>query len=304
MFKISELRAFRAVVDAGSVTRAALQLRLTQPTVSRIIAGLERRAGFRLFERAGGRLVLGSDGEAFYQEAERFLSNAQALSDTARDLKEGKLYRVRIVSMPALAYGLLPQALQRIRQGGHKLAVSVEVRRRAEVTRWVAGKQFDLGLASLPVDYPGLAKRRLVSTQACVALPKGHRLARQRSVSAEDLASEPLIGLTADALIQERIGRLFNRLGRSPNFSVSTSSLLAVCHFVSTGIGCGIVDPFTAHAARHMPIAFRILEPRMALHYGLLWDKEIPLSERLLGFSDELVRVAAELKSVPNDGTK
>src|SRR5690242_3411300 len=214
MFKISELRAFQAVVETGSVTRAAVQLRLTQPTVSRIVAGLEDRLGFRLFERAAGRLALGPEGDAFFREAERFLSNAEALSDTARDLREGKLYRVRIVSMPALAYGLLPEVLQRIRKGGHKLAVSVDVRRRAEVTRWVAGKQFDLGLASLPVDYPGLAIRRLVSTQAYVVIPKGHRLARQRTVSAEELASENLIGLSEEALIQERIGALFRRLGR------------------------------------------------------------------------------------------
>jgi DNA-binding transcriptional LysR family regulator len=295
MLKISELIAFQAVVDAGSVTRAASRLGLTQPTVSKLISGLESRLGFPLFERARRRLVLAPDGEAFHREAERFLANADALTETARYLRDHTPLRTRMVCMPALAYGLLPRALSRLQETTEALAVTVEIRRRAEVTRWIAGKHFDLGLANLPVDYPGITTRRLVSTHAYVALPRQHRLAKERTVSAAALASDTMIGMPSNALIQERAARLFRRLGLSPRFSVTTSSLLAVCHFVAAGIGCAIVDPFTANAARNLAIKFRPLEPSMPLHYGLLFDKEKPLSPQFEQIAKVLTQVGNEI---------
>jgi DNA-binding transcriptional LysR family regulator len=163
------------------------------------------------------------------------------------------------------------------------------------VSRWIAGRQFDLGLASLPVDYPGVASRRILSTRAVVALPRGHRLVRQRKVSIQDLAAESLIGLGADAMIQSKINRLFARIGRAPRLTVDTSSLLAVCHFVAAGLGCGIVDPFTAYAARSSAIAFRTLEPRLTLDYGILSERDQPLSEQLQALCEEIAAAALRL---------
>jgi len=93
------------------------------------------------------------------------------------------------------------------------------------------------------------------------------------------------------------VSRMFKKISRSPHFSVSTSSLLAVCHFVAGGLGCGIVDPFTAYGARQLPIEFRPLEPRMVLHYGLLWEKRKPLPARLERFAEILATVATEIGS-------
>ena len=292
---IGELRAFHAVVDAGSVTAAASRLDVTQPTVSRLIASLERRVGFALFERAGRRLVLAAEGEAFHRETERFLSNAESLEEAARNLRGRSTLHTRIVSMPALAYGLLPQAMARVRDSTDRLAIIVDVRRRAEISRWIAGRQFDLGLASLPVDYPGIVARRLAVTHAYAVVPRGHRLARHTTISADALASEPLIGLTAEAVIQERLVRLFRRIGRSPEFSVKTSSLLAVCHFVAAGIGCGVVDPFTAHAARDLAIEVRHLQPGLTLHYGILWEKGRALPPRLERLATLLGEAASDV---------
>jgi hypothetical protein len=73
----------------------------------------------------------------------------------------------------------------------------------------------------------------------------GHKLARQHSVPAEELASETLIGLTSDALIQEQITRLFKKLGHSWHFSVSTSSLRQPAE-----IGCSASTKAVTHVSQ------------------------------------------------------
>src|SRR5262245_6516427 len=197
---LKDLSTFRTVVDAGTVTKAAVRLALTQSAVSRILSGLEEELGFRLFDRIKNRLILSAEGSAFLHETERLFMSFDELRDAARDIQQGRLSRIRIVAMPALAHGLLPATLAEFRRAHPRLAVSVDVRRRSEVTRWIAGRQFDLGLASLPLDHPGIATQRLVTVSALVALPKGHPLLRNKTVSAADLRTLSLVGLGPDAL--------------------------------------------------------------------------------------------------------
>src|SRR5262249_28048746 len=156
---------------------------------------------FRIFERIKQRLILTEEGTAFFQEAERLLSGLDELQNVARDIREKRIARLRIIAMPALAHGVLPIVLARLERSHAKLSVSVEIRPRGEVTRWVAGRQFDIGFASLPTDYPGVVSQPLVAVKAVAALPAGHKLARAKSIAAVDLGQEEMIGLGADTMI-------------------------------------------------------------------------------------------------------
>ena len=96
-------------------------------------------------------------------------------------------------------------------------------------------------------------------------------------------------------MIQTRINRLFARLGLTPSLAIDTSSLLAVCHFVASGLGCGIVDPFTAHAVGRSDVAFRPLEPHLEFEYGLLFEKDFPQSAQITALCDEIVAAAPKI---------
>ena len=289
------LNAFRAVVETGSVTRAALQLHITQPAVSRIVADLEGELGFKLFERVKKRFVLTAEGQAFFTETERLLMSFDGILEAARDIREGRLSRVRIVSMPAAAHGLLPDALAVFQKSHPRVSISVDVRRRSEVTRWVAGRQFDIGVASLPINYPGISTRPIASTFALAAVPNGHPLARKKMISASDLASERLIGLSADSMIQDRINQHLTKLGQPANLTIDTSSLLAVCHYVAGGLGCGIVDLFTAHAVGTNHVEFRKLEPALEIVFGLVFIKDHPPSPQIESLCEEIERSAVSI---------
>jgi DNA-binding transcriptional LysR family regulator len=292
---LRHLDVLRAVVQTGTATGAAHRVYLTQSAVSRAIAGLEHQLGFRIFDRIKQRLVLTEQGTAFFQEAERLLSGLDELHNVARDIREKRIARLRIVAMPALAHGVLPIALARLEEAHPQISVSIEIRHRAEVTRWVAGRQFDVGFAGLPVDYPGVVNQPLVAVKALAAIPASNRkLARMKSIAASDLAKEEMIGLGADTMVQSRVSSYFHKHNLAPKVKIESTSLLSVCHFVAAGLGCGIVDPFTASAAMSDKIVFRPMRPELTLEYGALFQRQqtpTPL----------IVEVCALVKSVANE---
>ena len=88
--ELRHLRYFAAVADAGNVSRAARQLRVTQPALSRQIQDLERDLACRLFDRIGRRIVLTKDGDELLERTRRLLADADALRERARALAGGK----------------------------------------------------------------------------------------------------------------------------------------------------------------------------------------------------------------------
>src|SRR5436305_7738603 len=88
--ELRHLRYFAAVADAGNVSRAARQLRVTQPALSRQIQDLELDLACRLFDRIGRRIVLTKDGDELLERTRRLLADADALRERARALAGGK----------------------------------------------------------------------------------------------------------------------------------------------------------------------------------------------------------------------
>ena len=82
-------RTFVTVADLGSVSKAALRLRIAQPALSRQISELEQEVGFKLFDRVGRRLVLTGEGEQLLKDCRGLLNYASALDERAQLLRRG-----------------------------------------------------------------------------------------------------------------------------------------------------------------------------------------------------------------------
>lgn len=102
------LEAFQAVVELGSLTRAARALGVSQPAVSRLLRELEARTGLTLFVRRANRLVPTEAGLTLVAEVERSFVGLAAIEAAARRLAQGRRRRLVVAAMPALATTLLP----------------------------------------------------------------------------------------------------------------------------------------------------------------------------------------------------
>src|SRR5215510_5230827 len=86
---LRHLRTFVAVAELGTVSKAALRLRIAQPALSRQIADLEQELGLSLFDRVGRRLVLSGEGEQLLGNCRSLLGYASSLTDQAQQLRRG-----------------------------------------------------------------------------------------------------------------------------------------------------------------------------------------------------------------------
>src|SRR4026207_2438569 len=108
---LRHVRTFVTVAEVGTVSRAAEQLHIAQPALSRQIANLEDEFGLKLFDRVGRRLVLTSEGEQLLNDCRGLLNYARALGEQAQVLRRGDVGVLRVSASPHLIEGIFPDLL-------------------------------------------------------------------------------------------------------------------------------------------------------------------------------------------------
>src|SRR5512145_1779346 len=109
-------RTFVTVAELGTVSKAAVRLRIAQPALSRQISDLEHELGLKLFDRVGRRLVLTGEGEQLLGHCRVLLSYANALSEHAQLLRRGDTGVLKVAASPQFIEGAISGFLHRYAQ--------------------------------------------------------------------------------------------------------------------------------------------------------------------------------------------
>ena len=270
--KLRQLEAMRALVVTGTTTQAADIMGLTQSAVSRLIGQLEDDLGFELFDRHRGRLAITPEGQEFYSVAERILGEVDQIRETADNIRAHGAGTLRIAAMPAIGTCMLPRPLRMLQKEAKRLKVIVHLKTRSELQHAVADRQYDIGLATLPIVQQGLSVEPLCTVRSVVIMPKGHRLAKQKVVRAEDLDSENIVTLSADTVLRYRTEEMLSRLKIKRHSIVEAQSTILMGNLVELGIGVAVIHPFVAdHFAGRVEV--RQFEPAIEISYGLIFPE-------------------------------
>jgi DNA-binding transcriptional LysR family regulator len=186
---LRKLRYFLAVAHHLNFGRAAQELLLAQPALSRAIQALETDLGVPLFERDHHKVALTPPGAALVREAETLLARAaaarrrvQAASRTASTLTVG--FRPGII---------ITDVVQQFTKENPGTAVSAIRIEWDDQHAAVADGRVDIAWIRTPIDDTGLVITPLFDDPEVIALPADHRLTESDSVSLSDLASEPML---------------------------------------------------------------------------------------------------------------
>jgi len=309
---IRALRLFRLVVTTGSLSAAADSMSLSASAASRLIAILETETKLRLFNRTRRRLALTQQGERFYREAEHILAGFDEIPRIAADIRSRSQSQLRLVTGPRLGQGLLSPALALFRKAHPEIRVSVDMQSRFGIEGSVGTRLYDIGIISLPVSHPlvEIENHPLFRVRVEAVLPERHRLASSKSVTAEDLAAEPLVGLWPGQRWRRQIDDFFGAGGVRPNYAVETRSSLMACQLVRDGVGVTMLDRVCAQAADLRGLVMRPLEPERWILFGYVHQARQPLSsvaaeflecvrQVLLRFSEQSADNARSVVIVP-----
>lgn len=193
---VAELRAFVLAADLGSLGRAAVALRTSQPAVSKRLRNLEAIAGTKLLERSASGVSLTADGKRLYPEARKLLDQAAAIGELLGGLGGGE-GPLRIALSHTIAEFHLPPELvaYETREGNHPPVELIAVNSRT-ARQMVAEGRADLGIAAnrLPDDPDDhLDEVELLDDEVVLAVPQNHDWYRRDKVSRDQFLSTPLI---------------------------------------------------------------------------------------------------------------
>ena len=197
---LADLELLLDVARSGSIGRAAAEHRLSQPTVSRRMAALERALRVPLLSRSRRGSVLTPAGRVVVDWASALLQAAEDFSTSVAALRETRATTVRAAVSMTIAEHHAPRWLARLRHrepGLPELNVSLEVHNSTDVADLVESGEVDIGFVESPSVRRTVRRRRVGWDRLVVAVPPEHPWAgRRREVSAEELA-------TARVLVRE-----------------------------------------------------------------------------------------------------
>jgi DNA-binding transcriptional LysR family regulator len=240
---VQRLRAFRLVLDLGSISAAASVLGYTQSAVSQQLAALEREVGMALVDRSQRPLRPTRAGEALRPHVERVLAALGGAEATLEDLRGGTR-RLRLAAFTSALSSFVPRAVRDLRRAHAQLVVQVLQLETREAVERLQGGGAELAVVhhmpgvAVP-ETAGLQRRRLLVDHLYVVLPEGHRLARRDAVSLADLEAEPLILPRRDTpagRFRSLVEHLCSQAGFAPRVAYELDDLPAVQAFVAAGI--------------------------------------------------------------------
>lgn len=185
---LTQLSAFVAVVKNGSVTAAAEELVVTQPSVSSAIAALEREVGAKLIERAGRNVQPTSAGQIYARYALHVLGLVREGSDMATGQEREGSTPLRIMAVSTAADHLLPPLLRGFREHRPEIEVSLAVGNRDAALEALSRHEVDLVIAGWAPDSEELRSVPFAETGHVLISRPEDALARRRWVAIEELA--------------------------------------------------------------------------------------------------------------------
>jgi DNA-binding transcriptional LysR family regulator len=243
---LRDVEVFRAVMTAGSASKAAQVLGISQPAVSQAIARLEATAGLALFARVRGRLHPTQEALALLAEVNRCFVGFDAIQHRLRSLRQFGAGRVRIAALPGLGLSFLPRVLSEMGLSARALVVSLQIMASREVRERLLAQECDLGLMADEVPATGLVHSVFARYHGVVAVPQGHALAARRVVRPADLAAHPLVALNPEDGASLRLDAIFRAHGVTPRVLVHTPYSVSQCELVRQGVGVALVSSVTA----------------------------------------------------------
>src|ERR1043165_1103241 len=302
---IKRLRTFVTVADLGTVSKAAVRLRISQSALSRQISDLEHECGFKLFDRIGRRVFLTTRGEQLLGDCRGVLGHMGALAERIELLKRGDAGVLKLAAPPqtieSVLSGFLPRYAERFPNVRVKLTEAlgldqVPLLERGEVH---VGIRHDQG------SNPQFESIALPPDDVLAAGLSSLQLGSDGMIDIGSLASYPLLVLDLGYSVR----RLFNAACRladvEPNILLESRAPHTLLALAEAGQGVAVI-PSVLRTDRYRLKIARITHRRKPLRdrYVIQWDKRRPMPGYAENFCTALAAYMREVLPITQPSSK
>ncbi len=281
---LSQLRYFQAVARTQHITRAAAELYVAQPSLSRTIARLEAELGMPLFERTGRRIRLNHFGEILLAHVDRAL---RELDDARLELADAAGDERGSVAVSAESLRALAELVARFRASAPQIKLRLFQSPAPSMAAQLRAGEVDLALASQQLPGDDLEQLELISEEVLLAVPPDHPLARRRRVAVAELIKEPFVVTRPGQWQRALLDQLFADSGRAPVIACDGDEPGAIRGLIAAGVGIGLLPTISRRATPTPRVAWLHLDTDLARRtLRLYWHRERYLTAAARRFRD------------------
>lgn len=271
--ELRQLRYFIAIAEAGSFSRAAEILHVSQPPLSVQVKALEDELGVRLLDRTTRGVSLTAAGSAFFEEARAALTRLEHAKREARRAGCGDIGLLSIGFVSMADYGILPPALKSFRSSYPLVEVQLHELTTDMQIRELRASRLDLGVGLGPVEEPDMRFDRLLHEELVLAAPAAHPVMKgEGAIDLRALALESFIVPPRDIApgLYDLIHSYCRSFGFTPRITQHARQMQTVISLVSSGMGFALV-PSSMRNLKRSGVQYRRLRGRPArIELGIL----------------------------------
>ena len=272
---LDELRSFR---------KASERCHVTQPTLSGQLRKLEDYLGVLLVERTKRKVMLTPVGKEVVRRARLILQEVEQIEEISVSFKDPMQGKLRMGLIPTLGPYLLPFMIPAMVQEYPRLQLFLYEEQTHILLKKLSDAELDVIILALPISSSGLSEIELFDEPFLLALPKGHELSIQDSVSLSDLSEERILLLEDGHCLRDQALEVCMMAGATENPEFQGTSLETLRHMVSAGMGVTLMPYYSVfpNSGSNPPMTYLQFDaPVPSRKIGLLFRES---SQRREGF--------------------
>src|SRR5579859_7523766 len=213
---LRQIETFKALIERGTVSRAAEAVSISQPAASKLLMHLESDTGLKLFNRQKGRLTPTAQALRLYEEIDRIFAGVRQVESAIAVVRREAQGRLIVGVLPAFDGPLLHQATSNFLKRNPNVYCSIQSHASRQIAEGVLTRQIDVGIVTSRVDNPIVATEPLLEYPLICIMPIGHPLAKHKVIRPKDINGVSFVAYAAETYIGQKIEALFEKYEIAP----------------------------------------------------------------------------------------
>ena len=295
--RLRHIEVIQALLQTGHLGTAAEWLQLPVAEVEAILRDAEAQLGFMLFASVRGRLQATRETLELRDGITRVYDTLEPVQRLASSLKHHQATPLRIICTPPLAQQLLPQSIAALRRRHPDVPCTLLSRPTRDIVHSLLLRESDLGLSLHDPEHPDIHCQMIAQGKLQLLAPHGWLQPRQKYISLQDLAGQPLVGLDGHDPLSPAFEHKLAALRPAPMIQIRVQTHQMMRAMVEAGEGLAIVDPFTASGAKGGGLDVCPVSPAIAIGLYALSLNGTPPSPTLQSLLERVTEQAEALLS-------
>jgi DNA-binding transcriptional LysR family regulator len=292
--KLRQIEAFKALIEFGTVNRAAEMLHISQPAMSQLIAHLEADTGLKLFDRLKGRLIPTQRAIRLYEEVGRIFAGVRQIENAVEAIRREEQGRLAVGVLPALAGSFIQRVTTSFLKERSKVFCSVQSLNSQWVVDQLVARKLDVGLIEPGLASPYIRIEPQMELPLVCIMPLEHPLSAKSLIKPEDLDQVPFVNINPDSYVGRRVEGMFETYRVRAQTVLVANAALTVCEFVAAGYGVSLVHPLVASGLEDR-LAVRRFEPEIPNGFQLCRSVDSGNTQLVDVFAEALRATAAQI---------